>query len=122
MKRKGQGETSLCLFSAIDVKRNLVLGGMESYPYQAQRLNLQPGDVLFLHTDGVNEAMNDSEELFGDERMIAALNGADGEKVRRIIGRVSGAVAAFVGETPASDDLTMLALMLTHRAPGTANP
>jgi phosphoserine phosphatase RsbU/P len=99
----------------LEVKRNLVLGGMENYPYQVQRLTLQPGDVIFLYTDGVNEAMNDSGKLFGDERMLAALNRSSDDEVRMIIKKVKDNIAAYVGETPASDDLTMLALTLTKR-------
>jgi phosphoserine phosphatase RsbU/P len=97
----------------LEVKRNLVLGGLENYPYQAQRQTMQPGDVLFLYTDGVNEAMNGKGELFGEDRMCASLNQVGDLRVRRIIEQVKEDVGVFVGETPASDDLTMLALTLT---------
>jgi phosphoserine phosphatase RsbU/P len=100
-------------FRFLEVKRNLVLGGLENYPFQAQRQTMQPGDVMFLYTDGVNEAMNGKGELFGEDRMCASLNQAGDLRVRRIIEQVKEDVGVFVGETPASDDLTMLALTLT---------
>lgn len=121
----------------LDVQRNLVLGGMDGFQYQVQRLTVEAGDLLFLYTDGVNEAMNGDGELFGNDRMIAAVNRtagaagvahasvasdtsrarstprAGGIAVRKVIESVRQAVSDFVEETPASDDLTMLALTLT---------
>ncbi len=102
-------------YEFLDVKRNLVLGGMEGFTYQSQKVKLKPGDVLYLYTDGVNEAMNETGELFGDDRMFAAINSTKGETVRSVIEQVHRAVGGFVKETPASDDLTMLALTIQDR-------
>ncbi len=99
----------------LDVKRNLVLGGMEDFSYQAQKITLEPGDLLFLYTDGLNEAMNEKGELFGDKRMFASINDIKGDNVRRVIDRLKEAVGNFVQDTPASDDLTMLALKITSQ-------
>ena len=99
-------------YEFLDVKRNLVLGGMEGFSYQSQKVKLEPGDLLYLYTDGVNEAMNETGELFGDDRMFAAINNTKGETVRSVIEQVCQSVGRFVKETPASDDLTMLALTI----------
>lgn len=99
----------------LNVKRNLVLGGMENFSYQAQKITLQPGDLLFLYTDGLNEAMNEKGELFGDKRMFASFNSIKGDNVRSVIDHLKEAVGNFVQDTPASDDLTMLALKITTK-------
>jgi phosphoserine phosphatase RsbU/P len=99
----------------LDVKRNLVLGGMEDFSYQAQKITLEPGDLLFLYTDGLNEAMNEKGDLFGDKRMFTSINDIKGDNVRRVIDRLKEAVGNFVQDTPASDDLTMLALKITSQ-------
>lgn len=104
-------------FHFLEVKGNLVLGGMENYRYEAQRITLQPNDLLLVYTDGVNEAMNAKGELFGNERFFKTMNQGRGLKARHLIEKIQTDVESFVGVTPASDDLTMLAFTLTgHRA------
>jgi sigma-B regulation protein RsbU (phosphoserine phosphatase) len=88
---------------------------MEGFTYQPQKVKLKPGDLLYLYTDGVNEAMNETGELFGDDRMFAAINNTKGESVRSVIEQINQAVGSFVKETPASDDLTMLDLTIQDR-------
>lgn len=69
-------------------------------------------DMLFLYTDGVPEATNANEELFGLERMTAALNTDLSANPEQLLSNVKSAVDAFVGEAPQFDDLTMLAIRL----------
>lgn len=99
-------------FEFFEVQPSLVLGGMEDYPYRATKTVLRPGDVLFLYTDGVTEAMNTSEELFGNERAVAAINTLKGRPVREVIRGVREAVSGFARGAPAWDDITMLAVTL----------
>lgn len=103
----------------------MAMGGLEGLKYRQTQWTLDPGDMLFLYTDGVPEANNNAQELFGNGRMIAAL-----EKSRNIIlGGESDApdlyqflrvvreqIDEFVGDTPQFDDLTMLCL--DYRGPG----
>ncbi len=101
-------------YAFLDVKRNLVLGGMEEFPFQAQRILFAPGDMLFIYTDGLNEAMNSRGEQLGDERMFAAANKTRGLPAAAVVESMQTAVASFVEDTPASDDLTMLVLTLNR--------
>jgi len=99
-------------FSTLDAPVNLVLGGMEDYVFRSSRTILEPGDLLFLYTDGVTEAMNEKGELFSDARMIEAVNGLKGVGVRSLIKGMREAVGRFVQDEPASDDVTMMALTI----------
>ena len=105
-------------FEFFAVPPSLVLGGMDGYPYRASKTVLGPGDMLFLYTDGVTEAMNAAEELFGNGRTAAALNGLKGRPVRELIRGMREAVAGFTREAPAWDDVTMLAVTLGGPASG----
>ena len=94
-----------------------IVGILPDSAYRAgAELALEPGDVLLLYTDGVTEARNGSKELFEEERLVASLKragsaAADAEGVRDAI---RGDLAAFTGETPSEDDVTMLAVMRTR--------
>jgi serine phosphatase RsbU (regulator of sigma subunit)/CHASE2 domain-containing sensor protein len=82
-----------------------------AYSFTTQSVRLAPGDVLCALTDGVTEAMNERGELYGHERLerlLAAL--PPGAAPREINSAVIEDVKRFVGEAPASDDLTLLAL------------
>ncbi len=105
-------------FDYLDTPIHLFLGGMEDVGYQSSRLILAPGDCLFVYTDGLNEAQNAEGAFYTGPRMVAAINGLKQRGVKGLIGGMREAVAAFVQEAPAADDLTMLALTITQ--PGDA--
>ena len=72
--------------------------------------DIEPGDTLYVYTDGVAEATNAESKLFGTERMLQALNGSSDKACRKILENVSGGIHAFVQEAPQFDDITMVAL------------
>ena len=95
-------------FELIKDKHGFVIGGMEGLTYKEYDMQLQPGAKLFLYTDGVPEATNAQNELFGVERTVAALNEDPDRTPQELLTAVDTAVAAFVAEAPQFDDLTML--------------
>ena len=86
----------------------LPLGVDENQEYVELELHLQSGELLYLYTDGVTEAMNPETELFGEERTGAILAGRENESCREIIDHVLEAMKVFTQETPQSDDITMI--------------
>lgn len=91
-------------------KHGFVIGGMEGIRYKQYELQLSPGDRLFLYTDGVTEATDADKQLFGTDRMLAALNEAKDGSPEQVLSGVRGAVDGFVKEAEQFDDLTMLCL------------
>ena len=91
-------------------RHGFVIGGMEGVRYRDYELQLSPGDRLFVYTDGVAEATNSANELYGTERMIAALNIAPEVPPMEILKNVRSDVDHFVGSAPQFDDLTMLCI------------
>ena len=97
-------------FELIKDKHGLVIGAMEMAVYRQYELQLEPGAKLFVYTDGVAEALNEQDELFGTARMVAALRGCEDGSPEKILETVGQAVKAFAGSAPQADDLTMLCL------------
>ena len=98
-------------FRYLDVEANFVLGGRKNIAYESQSVILKPGDSLFLYTDGVTEAMNAAEELYGEDRLLAALNkSAYKDDPTALLREIARSVTDFVGEAEQSDDITMLGL------------
>ena len=97
-------------FELVRNKSGFVLGGFEGLRYQAYEITLKPGDKIFIYTDGVPEATNIHNELFGTDRMIDALNANSGGTPQEILAEVRRTVDEFVGEAEQFDDLTMLCL------------
>lgn len=95
-------------YEAQKIKAGFVLAGMEGINYKAGTVQLEPGDRLFLYTDGVPEATNAHNELFGMERTVASLNKHIDCIPSELLPRVKKDVDEFVGEAPQFDDLTML--------------
>lgn len=91
-------------------KHGLVIGGMSGIPYKEYTLQLHPGDQLFLYTDGVPEASDADDQMFGLDRMLDALNQEETDSPEDILQRVKDAVGAFVKDAEQFDDLTMLCL------------
>ena len=94
----------------LPVLPNLPIGVLCGFDYKAQQTKLRYGDLLFLYTDGLTEAENTRHELYGEDRMLAALKGMQALRPRRIVDEMRSQVAAFVGNAEQSDDLTMLAI------------
>ena len=89
-------------------KHGFVLGGLETSVYKEYELNLSAGDRLFVYTDGLTEAVNSGNELFGTGRMLDALNSHPDCDCTGLISAVTADVNAFAGSTPQFDDMTML--------------
>ncbi len=88
----------------------LVLAGMAGIRYRANRFQLNPGDLLYLYTDGVTEATNTDNGLYSEERLLAILECSSDAEVHAVCENVKTDVDAFVGNAPQFDDITMLAL------------
>ncbi len=89
---------------------NLVLAGMEGIEYRAGDMQLAAGDTIFLYTDGVTEAADTAERLYGEERLLKVLNANRNASVEALCRAVKKDADAFVGSAPQFDDMTMLAL------------
>ena len=91
-------------------RHGFVIGGMEGVEYKEYTLQLEPGTKLFVYTDGVAEATNAKNELFGMDRMIDALNQQPDAAPHDVLKNVRRAVDGFVKDAEQFDDLTMLCM------------
>lgn len=97
-------------FDFVKDKHGFVIGGMDGVKYKEYVLTLTPGSKLFLYTDGVPEATNAENELFGAERMLAALNENTAASPEEMLKNMRHSVDDFVKDAEQFDDLTMLGL------------
>ena len=88
----------------------LVLAGMEGVKYKQGEFQLTKDDIFFLYTDGVTEATNIHNELFGEDRLLEVLNALYDEPVEEIGHIVKRVVLDFTGEAPQFDDITMMVI------------
>ncbi len=93
-------------------KHGFVLGGMPTAKYREYELPLQKGDKLYLYTDGVTEATNARNELYGTARLLAALNDNPQTPPSRLLPAIRADIDRFVQEAPQFDDITMMAFEL----------
>ncbi|MBR0217846.1 MAG: SpoIIE family protein phosphatase [Clostridia bacterium] len=98
-------------FELIDDPHGFAIGGMEGMRYKEYEFTLNAGDKLFLYTDGVPEATNAEDKLFGKERMLKALNAVKDETPQGVLKGVRRSVDDFVQEAEQFDDLTMLCVV-----------
>ena len=97
-------------YELVSDKHGFVIGGLKGMKYTEYEMKLEPGSRLFLYTDGVPEASNASDELFGNDRMMETLNSGVTATPRDVLERMSGAIEGFVGGAPRFDDTTMFCL------------
>ncbi|MBQ3392586.1 MAG: SpoIIE family protein phosphatase [Lachnospiraceae bacterium] len=95
-------------FSILKDKHGLVIGAMEDTSYSEYEIAMEPGDKLFVYTDGVPEAADKKDNMFGLDRMIDALNKDADAAPRKLLENVMNAVDAFVKDAEQFDDITML--------------
>ncbi len=89
-------------------KNGFVLAGMDGVKYKKYTVQLNRGDTVILYTDGIVEAETEKHELFGDDRLIACLDGKGGSSAASITELVKNSVNAFVDGNSQFDDMTLL--------------
>ena len=97
-------------FEPYKIRAAFVLAGMEGMKYRAGSMMLEPGDKIFQYTDGVTEATNVNNELYGMERLGTILNKVKNGTPHEILPAVKKDIDEFVGEAEQFDDITMLCL------------
>jgi len=81
---------------------------MENTFYETTQTRLQPGESIFLYTDGVTEAVNEKEELFSDQRLRTKITFLQGNPPKEVISEVAEEIARFSNNMPQADDITMM--------------
>jgi serine phosphatase RsbU (regulator of sigma subunit) len=84
------------------------LGILEESDYQETQLKLEPGDRVVFYTDGIVEAMNEKQEIFGFDRLLEVVQSSQSMTAEALLKEVLSRVAEFVGEAPQHDDLTVI--------------
>ncbi len=95
-------------FELIKDKHSLALAAMEGTKAKEYELKMEPGDKLFVYTDGVPEAINETEEQYGTDKLEAALNEVKDAPMAEILPHIYDSVDTFKGEADQFDDITML--------------
>lgn len=95
-------------WDAQQMKPGFVLGGMDNMKYTLGEFKLEPGDKFFEYTDGVTEATNSNNELYGMDRLKVALDKNVDKKMSDLLPAIKADIDSFVGEAPQFDDITML--------------
>ena len=75
------------------------------------------GDIILQYTDGVTEATNSKNQLFGEERLLEAVNSSATDEPKELLEYIRDRIDEFVAEAPQFDDLTMLAIKYTGVMP-----
>lgn len=97
-------------FEYLRSKPCFILAGMDGIKYRKNEFTLAPGDEIYLYTDGVTEATDSENNLYGEERLLALLNSMGDLSGEEICRAVKADMDAFVGDAPQFDDITMLYL------------
>jgi len=100
---------------AVEVFGGLILGAFRHAAYEKREIGLQPGDCIFLYTDGITEAMNPDGEQFTSERLVESLKSVNGSAVEEIVRKVIENVRRFTAGAAQSDDMTILAIRYSGR-------
>ena len=97
-------------FEYLRSRAGLVLGGMEGLKYKLQEIDLNPGDKIYLYTDGVTEATDSNTQLYGEDRLIHFIDEHAEDSAEQTLIAVKGDIDRFVGDAEQFDDITMLML------------
>ena len=110
IKRAG-GEWELVVY-----KHSPAVATMEGMKFREHEFELHPGDTLYVYTDGVPEATNADNELFGTDRMLEALTQCGSTDPIELLPAVKKSIDVFVGDAPQFDDITMLGMHYSGNA------
>ena len=95
-------------FESLKSRAGFVLAGMEGVCYRVSEITLNEGDRFFLYTDGVPEATNAENKLYGEDRLLSFMNQNASMEATKLLPALKANIDEFVGEAPQFDDITML--------------
>ena len=99
-------------YELLQDKHGFVIGGMEGMKYAEYEIQLDSGEMLFLYTDGVPEATDSENNMYGTDRLLEAMNSKEHTDPLELLGSITDNVDQFVGEADRFDDMTMLAVTI----------
>lgn len=96
----------------LKVKPGFVLAGLENMQFASEQIEMHRGDRLYLYTDGVTEALNPAEELYGDDRLLATMNRTDVKTlpIEQVVKAIQSDINVYADGAEQADDITMLLL------------
>ena len=97
-------------YEYLKTEPNMVLASIENIKYEKYEINIEPEDRIFLYTDGVVEAINYNNELYGEDRLQLFLNNNCNLSAKENIEKLQEDIKKFVGRREQFDDITMLEL------------
>ncbi len=97
-------------YEYLKARHGFILAGMEDVNYRKSTAELQQGDKIYLYTDGVTEATDAHDELYGEERLEKVLKSNVNSSVTEICEKIKIDIDVFAGDAPQFDDITMLCL------------
>ena len=116
MANAGHNDPIICRqkgeVEVLKTRHGLLAGAFEDISYKNTQIQLQKGDKLFLYTDGLSEAINTDEIMFGDDGVINAVREHREENPEALVRGVEKSFNAFVGDVPRFDDLTIVCFEL----------
>ena len=106
----------------IPIKAKLPLAAMEGIKYPMMSIKMEEGDTILLYTDGVTEATDKDEALYGDRRLLEAVKELKERPIHDMVSDVKAGVDLFVGEAPQFDDIAIVAIRKTSSTQETPSP
>jgi len=90
--------------------RSTIVGMIKQIPFRSDKLILQPGDTIYLYTDGATEAFNQQREQFSGGRLQEIVSANRKESLKDLTTKTLTEIQAFAGSSPQSDDITIMVL------------
>jgi sigma-B regulation protein RsbU (phosphoserine phosphatase) len=97
-------------------RTGIALGVLPEGDFAVETVRMDPGDAIFLYTDGVTEAMDPAREMFEEDRLLSTLAEGPSATPRELVARMTGSIHGFTRGAAQSDDITMLALRFIRPA------
>ncbi|MFA5416153.1 MAG: PP2C family protein-serine/threonine phosphatase, partial [Methanoregula sp.] len=95
--------------------KGIALGVVDDVTLQSVKVDLVPGDILVLYTDGVTEAINEAEEEFGEARLLRVITDNRTLPADALLEKILSAITTFAGSRPQHDDITIMILKAVDR-------